>query len=536
MFSTLRFRLWLTYVLIVGIVIFIAGLAFTIYILRNPAVDRREQQRLRLVSNLILQRSQIFNLPPGSFKSDRIQNAVERADTASGVRVALFDAVGQLLADSRQGRVPPLPAWDSLLKERKPMNSLIFRDESGQQWLYVLSPMEGGNYMLVAVPRPRLPVLTVLRDELLPPVIRGVALALMMSLVMAFWMANWVTEPLRRLAHAAKSASIGRFQKIKPGGPSEVQSVANAFNEMSDRVQASQRSQRDFIANVSHDLKTPLTSIQGFAQAIIDGTADDPGSSKQAAEVIYSEAERMHHMVLDLLELARLDSGVVEYERKELDLGKILENIVQKFSLQACQARVSFRLVYNYNEAGESPSRFLPKIVGDADRLTQVFTNLVDNALSYSSSGGEVRLTAQSVDGWVEVWVSDTGPGLPPEEIDRIFERFYQTDKSRSSGSRRGFGLGLAIAREIVQAHGGTISAYNRTQLDPSLFEPDQTLMSGLGSVFVVRLPIIQPKDSALVRRKEESIDVNTSTAKNETKDRLSLDSNSYKSGNLPLP
>jgi len=505
MFSSLRFRLWLTYLLIVGLVVLIAGSAFTVYILRNPAVDRREQVRLRLLSNLILQRSQIFNLPPGSFNSDRIQDAVERADTASGARVALYDSSGQLLADSRLGRVPALPEWDTLSKERRPANSLIFRDESGQQWLYVISPMEGGSYLLVAAPRTRLAALAILRDELLPPVIQGVVLAILLSLLMAFWMANWVTKPLIRLANAAKSVSVGKFQKIKPGGPTEVRSVAEAFNEMSEKVHASQRSQRDFIANVSHDLKTPLTSIQGFAQAIIDGTADDSGTSRQSAEIIYSEAERMNHMVLDLLELARLDSGVVEYRHDEVDLRKTLADIVERFSLQANQAQVSIELVFQDKKIGESVSQFSPTIIGDSDRLTQAFTNLVENAVNYSSPGGEVRLLAQSVDKWVEVWVSDTGPGLPPEEVDRIFERFYQTDKSRGSGSRRGFGLGLAIVHEIILAHGGTVTAHNRSQLNSTQPESDQIAITGVGSVFVVRLPVVPTKSSMHVRRKTEN-------------------------------
>ncbi len=427
MFSSLRFRLWLTYALVVGVVIVIAGLAVTIYLLRNPAGDRRELQRLRLVSSLILQRSQIFNLPPDAFSDPqkpaaiRLQSAVERADTASGVRVAVFDSSGTLLADSRFDLVAPLPVW-SELSRRRPGVVSVFRDQSLKQWLYTISPMEGGNFLLVAVPRPRLQVLTILRDELLPPFMRGAALILILSLLMAFWIAHWITRPLEKLAEAAKSTSVGKFHQIQLGGPGEVQAVAKAFNEMGERVQASQRSQRDFIANVSHDLKTPLTSIQGFAQAIRDGTADDPVAAKQAAEVIYSEAERMHRMVQDLLELARLDSGVVSYERSEINLGRLLEGIVQKFALQAKQAQVDFRLVYSYTAGGEPTSNLLPTVLGDADRLGQVFSNLVDNALKYTPPGGQVTLTARPVDGWVEVWVSDTGPGLPAEELERIFE------------------------------------------------------------------------------------------------------------------
>jgi two-component system OmpR family sensor kinase len=512
MFSSLRFRLWLTYALVVGVVIAIAGSTIAIYLLRNPSIDRRELQRLRLVSNLIIQRSQIFNLSPDSFSdtqkpaAERLQGVVERADNASGVRVAVFSSSGELMADSRAGQVASFPDWP-VLSRRTPGVVSIFRDQAGKQWLYTISPMESGDYLLVAAPRPRFPAVNVLRDELLLPFIRGAALALILSLLVAIWIAHWITRPLERLADAARSASVGKIHPIQLGGPDEVQSVAKAFNEMGERVQASQRSQRDFIANVSHDLKTPLTSIQGFAQAIKDGTVDDPAAARQAADVIFQEAERMHRMVLDLLELARLDSGVVGYEYTKIDLGKLLENVVQKFALQAQQAQVDLKLMFSYASIGGSTSDILPAITGDADRLAQVFSNLVDNALKYTPAGGQVSLTARPVDGWVEVWVSDTGSGLPSEELERVFERFYQTDKSRSGTGRRGVGLGLAIAREIVQAHGGTISAYNRAQAeiiaspDPGLQNVGQsgsltqTVLSDNGSVFVVRLPVGRSSD-----------------------------------------
>lgn len=495
MFSSLRFRLWLTYVLVAVVVITIAGVAVVVYLWRNPTQDRREVQRLRLVSQLMLQRSQILNLPQGLFAATRLQDSLQRADEALGVRIAVFASTGDLLADSRADVSTPLPDW-STLKQRKFVTAASFRDADRKQWLYTLTPMESGNYLLVAVPRSRTPVLSIMRDEFLKPFLRGLLLALFLSLIFAFWIAHWVTAPLQRMADATRSILAGKFRKIPLEGPLEVQSVAGAFNEMGERVQASQRSQRDFIANVSHDLKTPLTSIQGFAQAILDGTADDPEAARQAADVIYNEAGRMHRMVLELLELARLDSGVVVLERKPLDLGEMLQGIVEKFTPQARGAQVNLVLRFAGSQGDTLPSGYLPIIIGDSDRLGQVFSNLVDNALKHTPSGGQVEVTARPVSDWVEVWVSDTGPGIPADELERIFERFYQTDKARRGGVGRGVGLGLAIAREIVQAHGGSISAHNREQGEPEVGEARQ------GSVFLVRLPIERPDDVTLVRRR----------------------------------
>ncbi len=498
MFSSLRFRLWLTYLMVVGVVITIAGLALAVYLLRNPAADRREIQRLQLVSSLALQRGPVFNFQPGSMPVARMEEAVRRLDNFAGARVAMFDRAGSLLVDSRAGNAPALPAW-GVFADKKPNIIPTFQDAAGRQWLYVVTPMEGGNVLLVATPRPRFRAATLLREEFLTPFVRSFLLAAGLSLLLAFLIARWITAPLQHLAGAARSVSAGEFRKIRPQGPDEVKAVMQAFDEMIEQVQASQRSQRDFVANVSHDLKTPLTSVQGFAQAILDGTAGDAPSIQQAAQVIYDESGRMYRMVLDLLDLARLDAGTLTFERAAVDLQNLLAGIVNKFTPQARQAQVGLSF-----STGQS-SGALPTIIGDGDRLAQVFTNLVDNALKFTPAGGQVAILARAVDGSVEVGVADSGPGIPEDELPRIFERFYQTDKARRGGSRRGAGLGLAIAREIVQVHGGSIQAYNRGQAVAAGANPDQTVMAGKGSVFVVRLPVVRPDDETLARRRKDA-------------------------------
>jgi two-component system OmpR family sensor kinase len=484
MFASLRFRLWLTYALIVGVVLVIAGSGVFFYLLRNPAIDRRELQRLNVLSALLLQRSQALSGVNRNSPPELLNQIVRRVDTTSSVRAALYSSDGELLADSRAGSAPNLPRL-AVLQKAAETETPVFRDAARRQWLFELVPVDNELYLLIAAPRARTSLTILLRDEIVTLFGRGALLALVLSLIMAFLMADWITKPLQHMADSARSMSAGEFKAIPPKGPGEVQALARALNEMGEKVQASQRSQRDFIANVSHDLKTPLTSIQGFAQAILDGTASDPQSLRQAAGVIHSEAGRMHRMVLDLLELARLDSGVVKFERTRLDIAQVLQGVVMRFSPQANQAQVDLQLVLN------NP---MPPLVGDPERMAQVFANLVENSLKYTPSGGQVLVTARPAAEWVEVSVADTGPGIPEDEQQRIFERFYQTDKSRSRGSRSGVGLGLAIAREIVQAHGGMISAYNRGTLSTA-----ETLQ---GSVFLVRLPLPRSDDSTLVRRR----------------------------------
>jgi two-component system sensor histidine kinase ResE len=235
---------------------------------------------------------------------------------------------------------------------------------------------------------------------------------------------------------------------------------------MVGRVESSQRSQRDFVANVSHELKTPLTSIQGFAQALLDETADTPEARRQAAQIIYDEAGRMHRMALDLLDLARLEAGTADLKMSAVDMKVLLQNIIEKFAPQAQRKGVELQL--------DAPTG-LPGLIGDGDRLAQVFTNLVDNALKFTPPGGDVKLSAVKVGAEIEISIADSGIGVSKEALPRLFDRFYQADTARAGGDGHGAGLGLAIVKEIVDAHNGKISV--RSEL-------------GHGTTFVIHLPL----------------------------------------------
>jgi len=219
------------------------------------------------------------------------------------------------------------------------------------------------------------------------------------------------------------------------------------------------------MANVSHDLRTPLTSIQGFSQAIAEGVASDPEAAQHAALVIHDEAGRLHRMVESLLDIARIEAGQLDMLRHTVQLGDVLRVVAESLSVKAREKGVGL--------AVDVPGA-LPRIAGDGDRLAQVFTNLIDNALRHTPSGGLVTLSAApDTGGAIVVTVRDTGEGIPPGDLSRVFERFYQVDKSRQ-GRRTGTGLGLSIARQIVEAHGGTIDAASTV---------------GQGTTFTVRLP-----------------------------------------------
>ncbi len=401
--------------------------------------------------------------------------ALDRAANAFDVRILLFDASGALLNDTDPSQPGIAAPRRTLINRETP----TVRDETGRVWLYTRQPLEDGATLVVATPRPRVPLLNIVRDELLPIMVQGGSIALLLSLVLAFGVARWVADPLQGLVAASQHVPAAETQPLMEQGPHEVRELTRAFNAMIERVRSSQISQRNFVANVSHELKTPLTSIQGFAQAILDGTAGTPDEQKLAADVIYKESGRMHRMVLDLLDLARLDAGTADLKLAPVDLHVLLDSILEKFSLQAQKGEIS--LILNM-----PPD--LPTLVADGDRLAQVFTNLVDNALRHTPSGGQVTLQAKSTQSEIEIRVSDTGSGIPSDAVPHIFERFYQADLSRAGGEKHGAGLGLAIVQEIVSAHSGKITF--RSQ-------------EGLGTTFIVQLPLVQPAATTLLSRKK---------------------------------
>jgi signal transduction histidine kinase len=230
------------------------------------------------------------------------------------------------------------------------------------------------------------------------------------------------------------------------------------------QVQNSRQSQKDFVANVSHELKTPLTSIQGFARAILDGTVETEAELQQAATVIENEAGRMDRLVSDLLALAKMDAGTASFSMHKINLVGLLQTAILKFTPLIEKASLRFSTTLPSNNIN---------ITGDPDRLMQVLDNLLVNAIKFTPENGQISLDCQIVKNAVEIHVEDTGLGIPPDEQERIFERFYQVDKARSGD--RGYGLGLAISKQIVETHGGALSLMSQ---------------AGEGSHFMVKLPL----------------------------------------------
>lgn len=466
MFSSLRARLWLSYALLIVTALAVVAIVLILFLLRNPLLYRQTLDRVKAAESVIVSTGLQSARP---LAANRLAVVAQAFD----VRVLTFTENGSLVEDTAGGSpVVLLPA--------RPLITRVLptvRDSTGKLWLYSVRAMPDGTWLMVAALRPKLTTWSILTDELFMPLVEGGLIALLLSLVLAFVLARWVADPLQNVVAAARTVPADAAQLVEPSGPQEVQELTRAFNAMVGRVQSSQKSQRDFVANVSHELKTPLTSIQGFSQAILDGTADSPEALHQAAEVIYNEAGRMHRMALDLLDLARLEAGTADLKMSPVDMKALLNGVMEKFAPMASRSLVNLKL----DLAGD-----LPIFTGDGDRLAQVFTNLVDNALKFTPSNGTVTLRAVQDMGELQVSVGDTGRGIPAQAIPHIFDRFYQVDSSRAGGERHGAGLGLAIVQEIVAAHGGRISVRSA---------------EGRGTAFIVHLPLTSKTSSSSRQR-----------------------------------
>ncbi len=462
MIHSMRTRLWLSYALLIAVVLTVAG--GMVFLLVRNIPTRTAYSRLEFI--LTIQRQ----FPFDRLEPEGVAPVLLQADRLFDVRFLILNDAREVILDSRAGNSPAMVRLAPAQLRTADSGRLprgTFWDANRRAWLFVGRPLGDGAVLLAATPRPAFRALDFLSDELLPPLAVLGGLLVILALVLSILMSRWISAPLGRMARAAREATGGIYPPIEPQGPSEVRELASAFNEMTSRVQASQKSQQDFVANVSHELKTPLTSIQGFAQALLDGTIERNQGVTEAARVIHAEAERMHRLVLELLDLAKIDSGAAGFAWADVDLAALLYHVVEKFRPQAQSADIDLSL--------ETVSH--PTLLGDGDRLAQVFSNLIENALKFTPGGGSVRIRLERIEEFAQIAVSDSGPGIPAGERDRIFERFYQTDRARSGGRDRGVGLGLAIAREIVQAHRGDISL--------------QT--SGQGSLFVVKIPLGRP-------------------------------------------
>jgi signal transduction histidine kinase len=273
--------------------------------------------------------------------------------------------------------------------------------------------------------------------------------ALIVAMLLALLVSRSVTKPITQLASAAEDIAAGNYsRRVSISGQDEIGMLGSAFNRMGEAVERARKVQRDFLANVSHELKTPLTSLIGFSQALVDGSLLSDTERTRAATIVHEESERVLRMAQELLDLARVEAGSISMHITAVDLGGQLEQELEMIRPRANSRRLNLKL----NVPDD-----IPPVAADPERLHQVLDNLLDNAIKYAPEESTVNATARLSGGSVETIVSNpTGRHRP--DPDRMFDRFYRADPSRSAAAG-GVGLGLSISRELAAAMQGRLWA-----------------------------------------------------------------------------
>jgi len=479
-FRSIRTKLIASYALVIVLSLVLAGTSFA-YLLQSY----QSQLRLNQIADLALPlTAQVKMFERAGASSQQIDQFLSEQSSELNVRIFLVNANRRIIDDtggSLVGKTLPAPSsqilrprvvmqWGTISLENLPRMTFVavllqndrgtgdrHTDTSGTTSTTVVPTDD----VVLAVPEESV---TAAWLRLAPRLAAAAIAALIVSIAVALLIARSMARPLVQLTRASQRMARGDFeQNIPVQGQDEVGQLAQSFNHMAHEVGLMHRTMRDLLANVTHELRTPLTSIQGFAQAMVDGTIKTPEEYAEAGRIIGEETTRMHRLVEDLLYLSKIESGQVRIERSDLDLPELLHTCVRLVQREAENAGLALEV--------DTPP--VPTVSADGHRLQQVFVNLLDNALKHTPPGGKIEVKAyaepdrivridesgrrKAAQNWIAVDVHNTGSHIPASDLERIFERFYQVDRSRAR-NHDGSGLGLAIVQEIVQAHRGKIT------------------------------------------------------------------------------
>ncbi len=290
----------------------------------------------------------------------------------------------------------------------------------------------------------------------------GGLIAIAVAILLATLLSRRILAPVRDLTRAATRFGKGDFSsRVEDEGTGEIAELTRSFNSMAENLAEAEQLRRGLVADIAHELRTPLSNLRGYLEAINDGVVQP---DEKTIRSLTEEAGSLSHLVADLQELSLADAGALKLDHQTADISDIINNTVTAVQPKAAARGIAVTAAV----AGD-----LPPVSVDVHRIRQVLQNLLENAVVHTDSGGTITVSAQASDGFISVAVADTGEGIPAGELAHIFERFYRVDKSRTRATG-GTGLGLTIARRLVEAHGGQITAAS---------------VPGSGSTFTFTLP-----------------------------------------------
>jgi signal transduction histidine kinase len=381
---------------------------------------------------------------------DRLNSFV--VPTLSGNRLLLLDAQGRIVYDS--GGTDMFITVVPITPSKRVANVGEARTTLGGQ-PYIAAAVKippardpiAATYVVLA--QPQALSATAAAGDLAGRLLEAGGAALVAAMLLVLLVSRSLTDPLTQLAGAAEDIAAGNYsRRVGIRGSDEIGMLGAAFDRMAEAVERARKTQRDFLANVSHELKTPLTSLIGFSQALVDGSLWSETERSRAATIIHEESERVLRMAQELLDLARVEGGSISLHITAVDLAGQLDQELEVIRPRAKKRRLELNVTEPTN---------IPPVAADPERLHQVVDNLLDNAVKYAPEGTAIKISTVSNISGVEVIVANaTGEYKPDPE--RIFERFYRADPSRSAAAG-GVGLGLSISRELTVAMKGRLWA-----------------------------------------------------------------------------
>ncbi len=272
-----------------------------------------------------------------------------------------------------------------------------------------------------------------------------------------------IVRPIRSVSNAARRIAMGEFDNhIEVKRDNEIGELCHSINYMAEELSRAENMKNDFISSVSHELRTPLTAIRGWGETAKMSIGTDEAIVKKGLDVVLSETERLSSLVEELLDFSRMQSGRLLVNMGKIDVSQLLGEVADMYTELAAQQKIALNYIVPKNNS---------IIMGDRDRLKQVFINVIDNAVKYTEAGGQVLVEQSEIDGALQVVVQDTGVGIPAQDIDRVKEKFFKSNKTV-----RGSGIGLAVADEIIKQHNGLLFIQST---------------EGMGTTVTIALPLI---------------------------------------------
>ncbi len=465
LFSSLQFRLALGFILALALALSLIGVAAGV--VANQQTEQFERDRDSAQVERVRQLVSDYSAKRRDRRTDiaALQEILERAGPVSGARIRVYDANGILIADSHASAI--LEHEHSDAKDGRPpvLSSKKFPIFQGGQLVGAFTVsgtvLPGPESVALAQADPVASRISgVVNRSLLWAGLSAAAL----GILMVWLLSRRTLAPLQNLGSAARLLGRGDLsQRADTTGPTELRELAYSFNAMAAGLEEAERQRRNLTADVAHELRTPLSNIQGYLEAIKDGLIDP---TPETIDTIHGQALQLSRLIEDLRLLAQVEAGALQLQLSPVRIGELFHS-----SIMAVRPRAEAKGVALNLDADNAP----PTVNLDATRISQVIGNLLENAITHTPQGGSVSVSVFASAATLELVVSDTGSGISPEDLPRVFDRFYRADPSRDRATG-GAGLGLTIARRLTEAHGGTLEAHSEL---------------GRGSRFTLRLPVI---------------------------------------------